>query len=54
MFLANHETLQNGLGHMDDRLLQYLQSLDGTNSFVVLMGDHGLNYGTYAQVICNE
>lgn len=49
MLLRNHEPSQSGMHQMDVRLQHFLQSMESSNSFVALLGDHGLNYATYAQ-----
>ena len=46
---SNHEPSQSGMHQMDGRLQHFLQSMERSNTFVALLGDHGLNYATYAQ-----
>ena len=45
--LANHESSQSGMARLDPYLLTHLKvTLAERPTFVLLMGDHGLHYGT--------
>ena len=44
---SNHEPSQSGLATMDAELAEFIESMDLSQTAVVVAGDHGINYGTH-------
>ena len=51
---VNHEMTQSGMARLDPYLYTHLKQTLRKPTFVLLIGDHGLNYGEYATTIFGQ
>lgn len=53
-FMVGHEETQNGQRYIDKELAEYLATVDLSETFLFILGDHGLGYGEYRNTLYGQ